>query len=217
MNEKAKKAFENYILNHKNEHNNSFNELCEEALEIFLEELSIQLFNNFYTKLYGSEKFDEFIIESILIYILSQYPKNLSFRLSPRRLTMLIYLIDWQSCLEKGSQMTNIEWVFDNYGVNTPDIDKEIRKSEFIEVRKERNELIGYNFESCYIKEDYTPRMRESNAKIIDKIIRKSSRMFFNELIKQTEATAPMQNKMRFESLDLIAEAEKINKIKKGS
>lgn len=64
------------------------------------------------------------MLKDIIYYILEHHPGRASF--SNARITKLIYLADWKSCLETGAQITQIDWFFDYYGPFVKDIEHEV-------------------------------------------------------------------------------------------
>ena len=53
-------------------------------------------------------------LEAIIAYFCKYYPYTTE--LSNSRLTKLVYLADWFSCLLKNKKMTDIVWMFNHYG-----------------------------------------------------------------------------------------------------
>lgn len=51
---------------------------------------------------------------NIVAYILKNYPNKKD--LSKARVTKMVYLVDWRAAFDLGSQATDIQWYFDNYG-----------------------------------------------------------------------------------------------------
>ncbi|WP_137201613.1 Panacea domain-containing protein [Pseudomonas sp. CFBP13528] len=59
-------------------------------------------------------------LKDLIACILLQYPSPED--LSNSRLTKLIFLIDWKSCLVDGRKVSGIEWYFDHYGPYVEDV-----------------------------------------------------------------------------------------------
>ena len=53
-------------------------------------------------------------LKDVLVYILLKYP--FKDELSNARVTKMIYLADWRHALEEKTQISPIEWFFNNYG-----------------------------------------------------------------------------------------------------
>jgi hypothetical protein len=49
-------------------------------------------------------------LRDVVAYLCHEYPHK--GELSKARLTKMVYLADWRSAIERGSQVTDIEWVF---------------------------------------------------------------------------------------------------------
>lgn len=59
-------------------------------------------------------------LEAVIAYLCENYPHK--SELSKARLTKLVYLADWKSCIESNKQISGIEWVFNHYGPYVDDI-----------------------------------------------------------------------------------------------
>lgn len=81
-------------------------------------------------------------LKDLIVYMLSQYPCPED--LSNSRLTKLIFLVDWKSCLVAGRRVSEIDWYFDNYGPYVEDIIELVRLDSDFEIRpvKERSGAI---------------------------------------------------------------------------
>lgn len=60
-------------------------------------------------------------VDSALRYVLKYYPSD-GHELTKTRLTKLIYLLDWESALKTGRQVTDINWYFNHYGPFVSDV-----------------------------------------------------------------------------------------------
>ena len=143
------------------------------------------------------------MLKDIIYYILAKHTNTTTF--SNARITKLIYLSDWKSCLERGHQITNIEWFFDYYWPFVRDIENEIDKNpDLFIVEAMANGVFGGNRKIFAIKNDnYTPSVSEEEQKYINFVIEKTSSMWFSEFIKYVYSTYPIYKSRKFEKLDL--------------
>ena len=151
-------------------------------------------------------------IDNVLRYIVRYYPFD--FELTKTRLTKLIYLIDWESSLESGAQLTDIEWYFNHYGpyvsdvFDTADEDSDLRIVEKVSNFGTKKFLV----ESKIEKSELQFELNESERKIIDKVIDKTKSMNWNEFIDYVYSTYPIVKSEKYGVLNLVKLAEEYQK-----
>jgi arsenite-activated ATPase arsA len=151
-------------------------------------------------------------IDNVLRYIVRYYPFD--FELTKTRLTKLIYLIDWESSLESGAQLTDIEWYFNHYGpyvsdvFDTADEDSDLRIVEKVSNFGTKKFLV----ESKIEKSELQFELNESERKIIDKVIDKTKSMNWNEFIDYVYSTFPIVKSEKYGVLNLVKLAEEYQK-----
>ena len=150
--------------------------------------------------------------DNVLRYIVRYYPFD--FELTKTRLTKLIYLIDWESSLESGAQLTDIEWYFNHYGpyvsdvFDTADEDSDLRIVEKVSNFGTKKFLV----ESKIEKSELQFELNESERKIIDKVIDKTKSMNWNEFIDYVYSTFPIVKSEKYGVLNLVKLAEEYQK-----
>ena len=152
-------------------------------------------------------------IDNVLRYIVRYYPYG--FELTKTRLTKLIYLIDWESSLEVGEQLTDIEWYFNHYGpyvsdvFDTADEDSDLKIVEKVSNFGTKKFLV----ESKIEKSDLQFELTGSEMKIIDKVINKTQSMNWNEFIDYVYSTFPIVKSERYGVLNLVKLAQEYPKV----
>lgn len=147
-------------------------------------------------------------IDNVLRYIVRYYPYG--FELTKTRLTKLIYLIDWESSLEVGEQLTDIEWYFNHYGpyvsdvFDTADEDSDLKIVEKVSNFGTKKFLV----ESKIEKSDLQFELTRSEMKIIDKVINETQSMNWNEFIDYVYSTFPIVKSERYGVLNLVKLAQ---------
>jgi hypothetical protein len=145
-------------------------------------------------------------LEAIIAYLCTHYPHK--GELSKARLTKLVYLADWFSALGDNRQLTNIKWLFNHYGPYVDDVVFAAEASELFYVSNEQNRhgnkknLIKFNG-PC---EETSLSTRDKQ--ILDLVITKTKRMYFNDFIEYVYSTYPVRAKNRYEVLELITLAQ---------
>lgn len=152
-------------------------------------------------------------IDNVLRYIVRYYPYG--FELTKTRLTKLIYLIDWESSLEVGEQLTDIEWYFNHYGpyvsdvFDTADEDSDLKIVEKVSNFGTKKFLVESKIEKSGLQFELTG----SEMKIIDKVINKTQSMNWNEFIDYVYSTFPIVKSERYGVLNLVKLAQEYPKV----
>lgn len=147
---------------------------------------------------------------NIVAYILKNYP--IKKDLSKARVTKMVYLVDWRSAFDLGSQATDIEWYFDNYGpfvytindmVENLSIFEKIRTNNFYGADKTIYKLIDQN---------YNINLSDDLMLIIDTVIEKTKNMSWTNFINFIYSTYPVVTSNRYTYLNLLEKAEQYKK-----
>lgn len=140
-------------------------------------------------------------LEDLIIYICQNYPH--SRELSKARLTKLIYLIDWKSCLTKRQQLTNINWYFDNYGPYVDDVIEAARNSEHLSVEQETNYYGTKKERISLSNKNYVPKINNNDILLIKEVFSETQSLYWDEFIKHVYNTPPIKNSQRYSTLNL--------------
>lgn len=142
----------------------------------------------------------------IAYYICQNYPYK--DELSKARLTKMVYLSDWKSCLVQDRQLTNIEWFFDNYGPFVDDINDEIEKRpDLINITHTLNYYGSGKTLYSISKTEYIPSLDESDKRILDEVIEKTKTMHWDNFITFIYSTYPIATSQRYSKLNLLEKA----------
>lgn len=149
-------------------------------------------------------------LQEIAAYLCVNYPYK--HELSKARLTKLIYLADWFNAVRAGSQMTDIEWLFNHYGPYVDDVTEELRKDKNFLIKRELN---SYGSEKVVIRYE-NDRFRSSQLSskeknLLDAIIEKTKTMYFNDFVEYVYSTYPVRSKEKYSTLDLVKLAKRMN------
>lgn len=150
----------------------------------------------------------------VIIYIYENYP-NIS-QLSKPRLVKLIYLIDWKNSIEKGNQLTGINWYFNHYGPYVEDVIEVIKNNqEIFTVISSRNDYGGVSDKINLNKNIVNiPTISQDEKVIIDFVIEKTNKLNWNDFITLIYDTYPIKTNAKYTMLNLPSEAIEYKKAK---
>jgi len=148
-------------------------------------------------------------LKDVIAYLLKNYPEHMRGELSNARVTKMIYLADWHSCLRGKGQITGINWYFDNYGPFVWDIAKTAEENADIFEMVETTNAYGGRKKLLRLRDKgYEPDLTKSEKKSVDHIIEVASKLFWKDFIKLVYSTHPIASSERYEFLDLSELAE---------
>lgn len=150
-------------------------------------------------------------IADLTKYIIENYPYP--DELSKARINKIIYLIDWKFVLEHGRQMTYITWKFNHYGPYVDDIIEEINNDKRFDVV---SAVTFYGNQKNIIKlanlENFT-EPTEKEKKVIDFVIEKTKKFYWNDFIKLVYSTYPIISQEKGSCLNLIELAKEYKEL----
>lgn len=147
----------------------------------------------------------------VMVYLCRVYPKKSD--LSNARLTKLIYLADWRSALVNGRQVTNIRWVFDQFGPFVFNVKDTAAAHLEIFVIEETETVLGspktlIGLKDEYYEYDLDPEEQEA----LDWVVDKSRQMPWNRFIRLVYSTYPILTQDRGTELNLVKLATEYKK-----
>jgi uncharacterized protein YwgA len=152
-------------------------------------------------------------IKDIIAYFCKKYPHK--SELSKARLTKMVYLADWRSCLKRGRQISPIQWIFNHYGPYVEDV-ANVASTDTRFVVETTTNSYGSAKELVRLKnENVDVKITNAEREIIDHIIQKVSPLYWNSFIELVYSTYPIRKSRRYEELDLVSLAEDYNEHKK--
>lgn len=148
----------------------------------------------------------------LIRYIIKTYPHP--DELSKARLNKIIYLVDWKSAIENGKQITDIEWVFNHFGPYVSEVEETILRDERFKIISTKN---IYNNPKNIIKLCQDTNFIEPNdteKKIIDFIIDKTKKFYWDKFIELVYSTYPIISQERGTKLNLVTLAKEYSQLK---
>jgi hypothetical protein len=140
-------------------------------------------------------------IDDLILYICAKYP--IPQELSKARLTKMVYLADWESCLKTGRQLTEIKWYFHNFGPYVDDVLEAAKFSPNLDVIETEN-LYGEPKQLIKARPGSTaPQLDRPTQNIIDNVISETKGLYWSDFIRYIYATRPISESTRYSQLDL--------------
>ncbi|MBW8126582.1 MULTISPECIES: Panacea domain-containing protein [Pseudomonas] len=142
-------------------------------------------------------------LQNIVAYLCHTYPYK--HELSKARLTKLVYLADWFSSLLDDDQMTDVRWIFNHYGPYVDDIVDSVRNSRGFSISAQENPYGSTKYLVSYSGDYRKIELSERDEEILDAVIEKTKRMYFNDFIDYVYSTYPVKSSDRYAALDLVS------------
>jgi len=157
------------------------------------------------------------LLKDVIYYILCNYPNK--DELSNYRVTKMVYLSDWHFVRKYGKQMTDIQWVFDNYGPFVWDIkDTVVEQSQLFKCDHTYN-CFGHEKTIFAIKDpSYQTNLTTEESASIDYVIEHTQALDNAAFTKLVYSTYPIVVTEQYHKLNLVDNAKEYNeKLKKLS
>lgn len=141
-------------------------------------------------------------LKDIVGYLCQNYPYE--EELSKARLTKLVYLADWKSCIEYEKQISEIQWVFNHFGPYVDDVSELAYKDEDFNVTMTSN-TFGNLKEVISLKKSFPITSLTNDEKgILDFVIKQTHKLRWDEFIQLVYSTYPILTHSRYSNLDLV-------------
>jgi hypothetical protein len=141
-----------------------------------------------------------------LAFLLWEYPY--ASDLSNARVTKMVYLADWHHAVTYGSQITDIQWVFDNHGPFVWTVkDVASQNPQLFRVAESINYFGARKCEITLLNLDENPVIKESEAASIRHIVQATKEFDWDTFIRLVYSTYPIVNSARYSHLNLVARA----------
>ena len=140
-------------------------------------------------------------LRQVMLYLCNMYPHK--DELSNARLTKLIYLADWKSAIERGRQITEIEWEFSYYGPYVSDVIEIAESDNSFYVESETN---PYGEKKSVIRCKRGARanhLDSAEVSILKKVIAATEDKTWDDFIRLVYSTYPIKTVPQFSQLDL--------------
>lgn len=152
-------------------------------------------------------------LKAATLYLCREYPHP--DELSKARLTKMLYLADWRSCLVHGRQLTDISWVFNHFGPYVDAVyDMASSDSDFL---IERTSNMYGDTKNVITAASKAPiaQLPESDRLVLDHVIETTKYKTYTGFIKLVYSTFPIVSQSRYTELDLVALASKYKQLMK--
>lgn len=153
-------------------------------------------------------------LKDVMAYFISNYPETMKHELSNARLTKMVYLADWHSCINRRAQITPIRWYFDNFGPFVRDIETTAQTNPQLFSVERVSNMYGSAKKQFSLKQQYTPDLTESEKQSLDHIIEVTKKLYWNDFIRLVYATHPIASSERYEYLNLVDKAKEYADLK---
>ena len=145
-------------------------------------------------------------LRDIIAYYCKQYPHKAE--LSKARLTKMVYLADWKSAIDRGRQISNIQWVYNHYGPYVDDVANVAQSDSIFDIESTTN-MFGGNKQVVRLRsESYSPDITNAEKSILDHIISTASTMYWNNFMELVYSTYPILKSDKYSNLDLVSLAK---------
>lgn len=145
-------------------------------------------------------------IADMVAYICAKYPRK--SELSNARLTKLVYLADWRSVQDNGTQISEIGWFFDQFGPWVPDVIDAARADSRFEVILGAN-AYGSPRRTVQLQRDAVDSVDAlvdgRTREILDLVMAETSGMYFNRFIDYVYQTLPVRETPKGSPLPLAS------------
>ncbi len=146
-------------------------------------------------------------LRDIIAYYCKKYPHKTE--LSKARLTKMVYLADWKSCIDRSKQISKIQWVYNHYGPYVEDVANVAQTDDIFDLKSTIN-FLGKSKQVVKLKsENYdTKSLSVADKNILDHIISITSKRYWNSFIELVYSTYPIIKSEKFSNLNLVELAE---------
>jgi hypothetical protein len=145
-------------------------------------------------------------LKDVVAYLAEKYPYK--HELSKARLTKMVYLTDWKSAIDRGEQLTDIEWKFNHYGPYVQDVVNTARDNKEFDVISTSapygswKELIRLKVLGSY------GSLTARDKAILNHIVDSTAPLSWDDFMRLVYSTYPVISRTRGETLDLVPLAE---------
>lgn len=152
-------------------------------------------------------------LRDIAAYLCDNYPRREP--LPNSRLTKMVYLADWKSAIERGEQLTSLEWKYDSYGPYVPDvIDLAGDKNEEFAVEEDwtpsgnPKNLVHHTGASVY------PTLSSEERELLDFVVESTQDLSYPHFVNLVYSTYPVFTGEQGTKLDLVSLARDYEEVK---
>jgi len=154
-------------------------------------------------------------LKDTMVYIIKKYPHKCE--LSNARLTKMIYLADWKHAITYSTQISPINWHFDNYGPFVWDIKDTAKTNPDLFYTEDITNMYGSPKTIISLKNcEYIPAISESEMKSLDHVIDATQKLNWEQFIRLIYSTYPIIVSEKYVFLNLIEKAKEYSNYSSG-
>jgi hypothetical protein len=153
-------------------------------------------------------------LRDLIYHILSKH-KDINYPLPNSRLTKIIFLLDWISCLRANTRITNFNWYIDSSGPYVRDVVECIKANSDIFQFKIDTDDYGNSHTSISLNETsaYRPQILEGKLEVIlNLIIDSTKKLEYSDFIGTVLESQPVIRTSRFHYVKLEDCASEVKK-----
>lgn len=153
-------------------------------------------------------------LKMLMAYFCKYYPNKDD--ISKARLNKMIYLADWKAAIESGSQLSNIHWLYNNYGPYVNEVADLANNDNWFMIYDTLNSL-GHKKNIIYINdqvEDSDIILSDEDRTYTNFVIESTQSLSWSNFIRLVYSTYPIISSTKKEYLNLVELAQKYNELK---
>ncbi len=153
-------------------------------------------------------------LKMLMAYFCKYYPYKDD--ISKARLNKMIYLADWKSAIESGNQLSNIHWLYNNYGPYVNEIVNLAQNDDWFVIYNTYNNL-GHKKNIIYINnevQDSNIILSAEDKKYVNFVIDSTQSLSWSNFIRLVYSTYPIISSTKKEYLNLVELAHQYNELK---
>lgn len=153
-------------------------------------------------------------LHDVMAYVCQNYPHKRE--LTKAKLAKIIYLADWRFAVERGEQITGIEWQFNHYGPYVSDVVDTARGRAEFTVEADRT-FWGNPKEVIRCNAEFVPDLTSEEREALDVVMSRVAPLPWDPFIKLVYSTYPILVSDRGAKLNLPELAERYRATREAS
>lgn len=154
-------------------------------------------------------------LTDLMAYTIRQYPYDKADDLSNARMTKLIFLMDWLSCINDGRQITKINWYTGKSGPSASEVKVTAESSPNLFIIHEGTTECRKKKLTVGIRDfGYEPKLSRREMNIANKVIEATHQLPWADFINLIYSTYPVASSERETYLDLAVMAKAYSKLR---
>lgn len=153
-------------------------------------------------------------LKMLMAYFCKYYPYKDD--ISKARLNKMIYLADWKSAIDREMQVSNIKWIYNNYGPYVNEIAELAKQDDWFAIYNTLNDF-GHKKNVIYINDfvkDNDITLLDCDKQYLNYVIDTTHSLNWADFIRLVYSTYPIISSNRKSNLNLVEKAMIYNEIK---